>query len=277
MNEMHERLLAGDEPEPVTVRNADGPSPFLIVADRAGNLMPRALGRLGVTAIRARAPHRLGHRVFAGRFEMISPDDAPARSEAAWVLPSLDRPRDAIRISRARFVSGWSPKGRTFFGRRQCLRPRCSAPPGGLLFSAGSIGSFAGPGEFDRLTRRRGDENYVHWSRRFSRAETSVWLGLVVQKTPPRISSVYRTRSVRRPFNEEPSRPKSVFIVRLSCKPGRLSECDLPIDEPRSTQLVLTSALIRGGVLSFRGSRHSGRLCLRSPGEVADKMIAMLK
>jgi len=48
MNEMPGRLLAADEPEPVTVRNADGPSPFLIVADHAGNLMPRALGRLGV-------------------------------------------------------------------------------------------------------------------------------------------------------------------------------------------------------------------------------------
>jgi len=48
MNEITERLLTADEPEPVTVHNADGPSPFLIVADHAGNLMPRALGRLGV-------------------------------------------------------------------------------------------------------------------------------------------------------------------------------------------------------------------------------------
>jgi predicted N-formylglutamate amidohydrolase len=41
-------LLAADEPVPVTVRNGDGPSPLLIVADHAGNLLPRALGRLGV-------------------------------------------------------------------------------------------------------------------------------------------------------------------------------------------------------------------------------------
>ena len=39
---------AGDEPEPVTVRNENGRSPFLIVADHAGNFLPRALDRLGV-------------------------------------------------------------------------------------------------------------------------------------------------------------------------------------------------------------------------------------
>ena len=46
---MPESLLAADEPAPVTVYNADGRSPFLIVADHAGNAMPRALGRLGVS------------------------------------------------------------------------------------------------------------------------------------------------------------------------------------------------------------------------------------
>jgi predicted N-formylglutamate amidohydrolase len=48
MNEMPESLLAVDEPAPVTVHNANGRSPFLIVADHAGNSMPRALRRLGV-------------------------------------------------------------------------------------------------------------------------------------------------------------------------------------------------------------------------------------
>ncbi len=48
MNEMPQRLLAADEPAPVTVHNESGASPFLIVADHAGNLMPRALRRLGV-------------------------------------------------------------------------------------------------------------------------------------------------------------------------------------------------------------------------------------
>jgi predicted N-formylglutamate amidohydrolase len=48
MNETATPLLAADEPEPVTVHNADGPSPLLLVVDHAGNRMPRALGRLGI-------------------------------------------------------------------------------------------------------------------------------------------------------------------------------------------------------------------------------------
>jgi len=48
MNDMRNSLLAADELAPVTVRNENGSSPFLIVADHAGNSIPRALGRLGV-------------------------------------------------------------------------------------------------------------------------------------------------------------------------------------------------------------------------------------
>ena len=43
-------LLAADEPRPVTVHNAQGRSPLLIVADHADNWIPRALGDLGVSA-----------------------------------------------------------------------------------------------------------------------------------------------------------------------------------------------------------------------------------
>jgi predicted N-formylglutamate amidohydrolase len=50
MNATQNSLLAADEPPPVTVHHENGRSPFLIVADHAGNLMPRALGRLGVSA-----------------------------------------------------------------------------------------------------------------------------------------------------------------------------------------------------------------------------------
>ena len=48
MNGMPDRLLAADEPAPVTVHNAAGASPFLLVADHAGHAMPRALGQLGI-------------------------------------------------------------------------------------------------------------------------------------------------------------------------------------------------------------------------------------
>jgi predicted N-formylglutamate amidohydrolase len=49
MNEMPDGLLAADEATPVTVHNENGRSPFLIVADHAGNSMPRALRRLGLS------------------------------------------------------------------------------------------------------------------------------------------------------------------------------------------------------------------------------------
>ena len=48
MNTMPGRLLAADEPAPVTVHNENSLSPFLLVVDHAGNSMPRTLDRLGV-------------------------------------------------------------------------------------------------------------------------------------------------------------------------------------------------------------------------------------
>jgi predicted N-formylglutamate amidohydrolase len=48
MNDITHNLLAPDELAPVTVHNQNGRAPFLIVADHAGNAMPRVLRRLGV-------------------------------------------------------------------------------------------------------------------------------------------------------------------------------------------------------------------------------------
>ena len=48
MTARRKKLLAADEPAPVTAYNVEGKSPFLLVADHAGNLIPRALGRLGI-------------------------------------------------------------------------------------------------------------------------------------------------------------------------------------------------------------------------------------
>jgi len=50
MNALPRKLLAADEPAPASVHNADGTSAFLLVADHAGNVIPRALGRLGLVA-----------------------------------------------------------------------------------------------------------------------------------------------------------------------------------------------------------------------------------
>jgi len=47
------QLLAAEDPPPVAVYNAGGRSPFLLVADHAGNIFPRALGRLGISEVEA--------------------------------------------------------------------------------------------------------------------------------------------------------------------------------------------------------------------------------
>jgi predicted N-formylglutamate amidohydrolase len=48
MHDMPTRLIAPDEPCPVTVTNAGGSSPLVIVADHAGNDLPRRLQNLGL-------------------------------------------------------------------------------------------------------------------------------------------------------------------------------------------------------------------------------------
>ena len=42
------RLLAPDEPSPVSVLNPDGASDFVLTADHAGRRIPRRLGALGL-------------------------------------------------------------------------------------------------------------------------------------------------------------------------------------------------------------------------------------
>ena len=51
MNEKPENLLATGEPAAVTVDNPDGQSSFLLVADHAGNAIPRVLGTLGIAEV----------------------------------------------------------------------------------------------------------------------------------------------------------------------------------------------------------------------------------
>ena len=53
-SENQKGLLALDEPEPVTIHNDNGESPFVLVADHAGNLFPRALGHLGLSSAESR-------------------------------------------------------------------------------------------------------------------------------------------------------------------------------------------------------------------------------
>ena len=46
-------VLGSDDPPAVDIYNDNGRSPFLLVADHAGNIFPRALGRLGISGVDA--------------------------------------------------------------------------------------------------------------------------------------------------------------------------------------------------------------------------------
>jgi predicted N-formylglutamate amidohydrolase len=48
MDEVPITLIAPDEPQPVTITNYDGGSPFVIVTDHAGKYLPRGLQMLGL-------------------------------------------------------------------------------------------------------------------------------------------------------------------------------------------------------------------------------------
>ena len=43
-------LLAADDPSPVQIINPQGPSPFLLIGDHAGNAIPSRMGSLGLSA-----------------------------------------------------------------------------------------------------------------------------------------------------------------------------------------------------------------------------------
>ena len=42
-------ILAQDEPHPLEIVNAEGASPFVLVCEHAGRIIPRALGDMGLS------------------------------------------------------------------------------------------------------------------------------------------------------------------------------------------------------------------------------------
>lgn len=96
MNELRQELLAADEPQPVTVYNAAAASPFLLVADHAGKVIPRGLGRLGL------AEAELGRHIAwdigiagLGRFMADALDAALIRQNYSRLVIDCNRPLDA--------------------------------------------------------------------------------------------------------------------------------------------------------------------------------------
>src|SRR5271167_1499872 len=64
MDDASTSLLAADEPQPVTVTNEGGSSPFVIVADHAVKYLPRRLQMLGLQE--AECEHHIAWDIGAG-------------------------------------------------------------------------------------------------------------------------------------------------------------------------------------------------------------------
>jgi predicted N-formylglutamate amidohydrolase len=96
MNRRTFSLLAADEPPPVSVQNAGGASPLLLVADHAGDASPRALGRLGVAAPEWRRHIALDIGI-AGLARLLSDalDATLIRQNYSRLVIDCNRPLDA--------------------------------------------------------------------------------------------------------------------------------------------------------------------------------------
>jgi hypothetical protein len=108
-------LLAADELAPVTVYNEGGSSPLLIVADHAGNSIPRRLGRLGVSE--SEIGRHIGWDITlnSGHWQRTSPCPLCAKFDGPSVGADC----------RSRTMHGSSHRsGRIGFGRRNRLVER---------------------------------------------------------------------------------------------------------------------------------------------------------
>ena len=89
-------LLAADEPPSVSVQNASGASPILLVADHAGVASPRALDRLGVAEVEWKR-HIAWDIGIAGLARMLSDalDATLIRQNYSRLVIDCNRPLDA--------------------------------------------------------------------------------------------------------------------------------------------------------------------------------------
>ena len=96
MKELPKSLLAPDEPPPVSVHNTNGMSAFLLVADHAGNVIPRSLAELGVSEAE-RAQHIAWDIGIAGvgRFLADALDATLIQQNYSRLVIDCNRPLDA--------------------------------------------------------------------------------------------------------------------------------------------------------------------------------------
>ena len=142
MNGVMQSLLAADEAPPVSVYNADGTSPLLLVADHAGRAIPRALGRLGVAApewerhiawdigiagvANALSKHLDAH-LIAQRYSRLvidcnrplaAPGSIPRISEATLIPGNEGLTRDAVEARRQQVFDPYHRRIREAIDRR---------------------------------------------------------------------------------------------------------------------------------------------------------------
>src|ERR1700733_13344501 len=98
MNDAPEQgLLAAGDPPPVAVHNGNGRSPFLLVADHAGNIFPRALGRLGISATEAERHIALDIGIaHLSRMVADALDAALIQQNYSRLVIDCNRPRGAV-------------------------------------------------------------------------------------------------------------------------------------------------------------------------------------
>ncbi len=136
-------LLAEDEVAPLEVARGDGPSPFLIICDHAGRLIPRSLGDLGLPAaelerhiawdigavgVARRLGEALGAHTVWQRYSRLvidcnrpldAPDSITPRSEKT-IIPGNQNVAPAAAEARAREIfHPYHDEIRTTLDRRQ--------------------------------------------------------------------------------------------------------------------------------------------------------------
>jgi len=97
MTDAPQNLLAADEPPPVAIYNESGRSPFLLVADHAGNRFPRAFGRLGISTAEAERHIALDIGIAGlGRILAETLDATLIRQNYSRLVIDCNRPPGAV-------------------------------------------------------------------------------------------------------------------------------------------------------------------------------------
>jgi ParE toxin of type II toxin-antitoxin system, parDE len=103
MDDVPTRLLAPDEPQPVTATNEGGRSAFIIVADHAGNYLPRRLRSLGLgpAELERHIAWDIGVGAVCGPSRPAIGPRVPIGVESPYVvLYEHDPPQDTVTIFR---------------------------------------------------------------------------------------------------------------------------------------------------------------------------------